>query len=326
MRPTVERVIPQATTMRSLDWLRPALIVALAALLALVPQFVPRGDVLNLGFIILLYISLGQSWNMLAGFAGQTSLGHAAFFGMGAFTTRTLWTNGGPFPLALLLGALTATAFALVIGVPTFRLRGAYFAIGTLGMAEALRITVSQTSPLVSTLPLDQIVAYDLATRYYVALGLALATIGTAALLLRLRLSLGMLAVREDEEAAQATGVNPLRHKLIAFTISSFFAGLAGGVFAFYHVSYYPAAAFSPHWTFDAVLICFVGGLGTIGGPVIGAVFYILVREQLAVTLVDIHQIIFGILFIIVVLVFPGGLVEAWERLRKARRLPWRGR
>jgi branched-chain amino acid transport system permease protein len=323
MHETIERTAPQ-TTIRPRSWLWPVLGLVLVVLLALLPQLVRRDDLINLLFLVFLYVSLGQSWNILAGFAGQTSLGHAAFFGIGALLTRLLWVGGWPFALALLLGALAAMLFALIIGVPTFRLRGAYFAIGTLGMAEALRITISQTMPLVSTLPTEQIVGYSLAARYYLALALALATIGVAALLLRSRLSLGMLAVREDEEAAQATGVDPLVHKLIAFVISSFFAGLAGGVYAFYQVSYYPAATFSPHWTFDALLISFVGGLGTVAGPVIGAVFYILVRERLAVTLVDIHQIIFGILFIVVVLVFPGGLVEAWQRLRKARRLPWR--
>jgi branched-chain amino acid transport system permease protein len=324
MRETTERAVPQ--TRRRRGWLRPALVVALIALLALAPLLAQRDDVLNLCFLVFLNISLGQSWNMLAGFAGQTSLGHAAFFGIGALVMRMLWAGGYPFVLALLLGGLAATAFALIVGVPTFRLRGAYFAIGTLGMAEALRITVSQTMPLVDTLPTIQIASYDLATRYYVALALAVATVGTATLLLRSRLSLGLLAVREDEEAAQATGVNALRHKLIAFAISSFFAGLAGGVFAFYQVSYYPEAVFSPIWTFDALLISFVGGLGTVGGPVIGAIFYIVVREQLAVTLVSIHQILFGILFIIVVLAFPGGLVEAWDRLRKARWFPRRRR
>jgi branched-chain amino acid transport system permease protein len=323
MHETIDRATPQTTCTHR--WLRPALAVGLAALLVLLPQLVQRDDLINLLFLVFLYISLGQSWNILAGFAGQTSLGHAAFFGIGALITRMLWMDGWALALALLLGALAAALFALIIGVPTFRLRGAYFAIGTLGMAEALRITISQTMPLVSTLPAEQIAGYSLAMRYYMALGLALATVGAAALLLRSRLSLGMLAVREDEEAAQATGVNALAHKLIAFAISSFFAGLAGGVFAFYQVSYYPEATFGPHWTFDALLISFVGGLGTLGGPVIGAIFYIVVRERLAVTLVDVHQIIFGILFIIVVLVFPGGLVEAWERLRRVRWLRRRG-
>jgi branched-chain amino acid transport system permease protein len=301
------------------------LALSLIALLGLAPQLAPRDDLLNLCFLVFLNVGLGQSWNMLAGKAGQTSLGHAAFFGIGALATRLLWSGGYPLALALLAGALAAMAFALIIGLPTFRLRGAYFAIGTLGMAEALRITVGQTMPLVNTLPTSQIASYNLVERYYLALALALATVGAAALLLRSRMSLGMLAVREDEEAAQATGVNALAHKLVAFAISSFFAGLAGGVFAFYQVSYYPESVFSPVWTFDALLISFVGGLGTISGPVIGAIFYILVREQLAVTLVNLHQIIFGILFIIVVLAFPGGLIEAWGRLRKARQ-PFRRR
>ena len=134
-----------------------------------------------------------------------------------------------------------------------------------------------------------------------------------------------MLAVREDEEAAQATGVNVLGHKLLALFISSFFAGLAGGLFAFQQISYYPSAAFSPQWTFDALLITFVGGLGTIGGPVLGAIFFVFVRERLAVSLVQIHQLIFGVLFIIVVLLFPGGLIEAWRRVRRSRWLVRRG-
>jgi branched-chain amino acid transport system permease protein len=296
-----------------------ALIAVLLALAALLPLLTTRQDTLNLLFLVYLYITLGQSWNILAGFAGQNSLGHAAFFGIGALVTRSLWLGGFPFMGAFLLGGAAAVTFALLIGVPTFRLRGAYFSIGTLGVAEVLRITVGQNLPLISTMTTEQIVAYNLATRYELALGLALATIGAAALLLRSRWSLGILAVREDEEAAQATGVGVLAHKLLALALSSLFAGLAGGAFAFQQLSYYPEAAFSPLWTFDALLITFVGGVGTLAGPVIGGVFFILIREQLAITLAQAHQIIFGVLFIIVVLVFPGGLVEAWGRLRRLR-------
>ena len=125
------------------------------------------------------------------------------------------------------------------------------------------------------------------------------------------------MAVREDEGAAQATGVHVLGHKLLALSLSSFFAGLAGSVFAFQQISYYPSAPFSPVWSFDALLITFIGGLGTLAGPILGAIFFIIVREQLAINLVEIHQIIFGILFILIVLIFPGGLVEAWERLQR---------
>jgi branched-chain amino acid transport system permease protein len=283
------------------------------------PRQVDKQNIWNLFFLICLHVTLSQSWNILAGFAGQTSLGHAAFFGLGALVTRTVWLNGNPFALAFLLGGLASVAFALLIGAPTFRLRGAYFAIGTLGVAEVLRITVSQNLPLISTLSSAQIASYDLPLRYYLALGLAVATMGAGYLLLRSRWSLGLLAVREDEEAAQASGVHVLAHKLLALALSSFFAGLAGGVFAYHQISYYPSAPFSPAWTFDALLITFVGGLGTLAGPVLGAIFFVLVRERLAVTLADVHQVIFGVMFILIVLVFPGGLVGAWERLRHAR-------
>lgn len=300
-------------------WLTPIGVVLLILFAVLYPQQVDKQNIWNLFFLICLHITLSQSWNILAGFAGQTSLGHAAFFGIGALVTRTLWLEGTPFAGAFLLGGLAAVVFAMLIGAATFRLRGAYFAIGTLGVAEVLRITVSQKMPFISTLPGSLIASYALPPRYYLALGLALATTAAAYILLRSPWSLGILAVREDEEAAQATGVHVLRHKLLALSLSSFFAGLAGGVFAFQQISYYASAPFSPIWTFDALLISFIGGLGTLAGPVIGAIFFILVRQQLAVTLVEVHQVIFGVFFIIIVLVFPGGLVEAWRRLRHVR-------
>src|SRR5262249_44836022 len=210
---------------------------------------------------------------------------------------------------------LTSMGFSVLIGIPTFRLRGAYFAIGTLALAEVLRITVSNTNPLISTLPTESIATYDLSQRYYLALALACVTMFAAYALLRSRLGLGILALREDEEAAQATGVRTVQHKLIALAISSFFAGLAGATFAFHQVSYYPQAPFQPEWTFDALLMCFVGGLGTLIGPLLGAVFYIFIRQELSLILVEAHQVIFGVLFIAVVLALPGGLVNIWARL-----------
>lgn len=298
-------------------WRVPALIGACVVGAALAPLFGAGDDLLTLLFRIWLLVALAQSWNILAGFTGQTSLGHAAFFGIGAMVARTLWLGGMPFPIAFVLAGLAAVAFAMIIGVPTFRLRGAYFAIGTLGMAEVLRITVAQGLPLITSLAPAEIVSYSMATRYQLALGLAITTSAVALLVRRSPLGLGLLAVREDEEAARACGVNVLAHKLLALALCSFFAGLAGGVFAYQQVSYYPAAPFGPLWTFDAVLVAYVGGLGTIAGPIIGALFFVLVQEQLALTIDQGQQIIFGVLFIVVVLVFPGGLIEVWSRLRR---------
>jgi branched-chain amino acid transport system permease protein len=295
-----------------------ALVVGLGVLAAL-PLVVARADVINLLFLVFLYVTLSQSWNILGGFAGQVNLGHAAFFGIGALVTRQLWLGGWPFELTFLGSGLVALLFGLVVGVPTFRLRGTYFAIGTLGLAEVLRITTGNALPSVSSLPTEYVDRYDLATRYELGLGLATACLAAAWWLLRSRTGLGILAVREDEHAAQASGVNGLRHKLVALGVSSLFAGLAGGAFAFYHISYYPELPFAASWTFDAVLPVYVGGIGTLWGPVIGATLYILVREQLAISLVQIHQVIFGALFVLVVLAFPGGLVTAWSRLSLPR-------
>ncbi len=184
-------------------------------------------------------------------------------------------------------------------------------------MAEALHITVANQLPLIASLPLDAIINYQLPERYYLGLAVAVATMATAYWLLRSRFSLGLLAIREDEDAAQATGVHPFLHKLAASGISSFFAGLAGATFAFHQVSYYPRVTFGPNWTFDALLITFIGGVGTLPGPVLGALFYVVVREQLAVTLVNLHPIIFGVWFILIVLALPGGLMDIWLRFKR---------
>ena len=300
---------------RGIAWLAAGLVVVA---LAAVPLATDRPDLLNLLFLVYLSVCLGQSWNILAGFAGQVNLGHAAFFGVGALATRSLWAGYGlPWPFAFAAGGVAAVLFALLIGVPTFRLRGVYFSIGTLGMAEALRLTTANALPLVSALPAELVASYALAPRYYLALGLAGGSMLAAHVLLRSRLGLGVLAVREDEAAAEASGVAALPHKLAALALSALLAGLAGSAFAFYHVSYYPELAFSPGWTFDAVLITFLGGVGTLLGPLVGALFYVLVRELLAVSLVHVHQVLFGGLFIAVVLLLPGGLVDAARRLRR---------
>lgn len=303
--------------------LRPRAIAIAAGVIVLIalPYVVPRADILNLLFLVFLYITLSQSWNIVGGLAGQVNLGHAAFFGIGALATRRLWLNGWPFEITFLASGLLALAFALIIGVPTFRLRGTYFAIGTLGLAEVLRITTANAFPSITSLPTDIVASYSLAARYWIGLGLAIACVVAAWWLLRSRVGLGILAVREDEQAAAASGVGSLHHKLIALGVSSLFAGLAGGLFAFYHISYYPELPFEATWTFDSVLPVYVGGIGTLWGPVVGAALYILIREELALSLVQVHQIIFGALFVLVVLAFPGGLIDAWGRLmRRTRR------
>jgi branched-chain amino acid transport system permease protein len=299
----------------------PAATAAALLALGLLPLLVRRDDVLNLGVVFLLSVALAQSWNVVAGLAGQVNLGHAAFFGLGALVTRTLWTGGVPVGLALGAGAAVATAAGVGLGLVAFRLRGAYFAIGTLALAEVLRLLVGNLLPEVSTLPGPVIAGYRLGARFYLAQALALGSVAVVALLGASRLGLGMEAIREDEAAAEAAGVGALAVKLQAVAVSTALAGLTGGLFAYYHISYYPQHAFSPTWTFDAVLITFIGGVGTVHGPVLGAAFYVLLKEYLALRWVDAHLLIFGALFVACVLVLPGGLVEGGRRL-----VVWRGR
>jgi branched-chain amino acid transport system permease protein len=296
-----------------------ALIVALLALLAVLPAMVKKDSIINLAILVLLYITLASSWNILGGYTGQTNLGHAAFFGLGALITRLLWLSAGwPLLLSLLAGGAVAVAFALLIGAPAFKLRGVYFAIGTLALAQVLYVTVGNFFPMITSLPAELLATYQLAPRYYLFLGVAVLTVGVAYVLVHSRFGLGMMAVREEEDAAESLGVSAFRHKLLALSVSAFFAGLAGGAFAFYHVGYYPQFPFGPVWTFDALMMAYIGGTGTIVGPVLGAVFFVVAKELLALRLVEVHLTVFGVLFILVVLFLPGGLVEAYGRIRKA--------
>lgn len=298
-----------------------ALLALILVFFTILPLVTDKDSTINLAVLVLLYVTLASSWNILGGYAGQVNLGHAAFFGLGTLVARLLWLSAGwPLLPSLLAGGLLAVAFALLIGAPAFKLRGVYFAIGTLALAQILYVTVGNEFPTITALPAQYLVTYDLVPRYYLFLALTLLAIGAAYLLIHSRPGLGMMAVREEEEAAESLGVSALRHKLLALGASAFLAGLAGGAFAYYHVSYYPQFPFGPIWTFDAVMMTYIGGAGTLVGPVIGAVFYVVVKELLALKLVELHLIVFGVLFILVVLFLPGGFVEAWEKIQQVLR------
>ncbi len=297
---------------------RIALVVVAVAVLACVPLVIKKDSSINLLVVVLLYVIMASSWNILGGYAGQVNLGHAAFFGLGSLVTRQLWIGGWPFIASFVLGGLAAGALALLIGFPAFKLRGVYFAIGTLALAQILNVTVGNVLPEMSYNP--AIAEYRLVPRYYLFLALTAVTIVAAYVLVHSRLGLGMKAVREQEDAAESLGVSALKHKLLALLISAFFAGMAGGAFAYYHVSYYLNMPFGPLWTFDPLMMAYIGGAGTIIGPIVGSVFFVLIKELLVLNVGEYHLIIFGTLFILVVLFLPGGLVEAWVKIQKALR------
>lgn len=295
-------------------WLNAIIIV----LLMMVPLLIKRTDLITWFTYTLLYITLAQSWNLIGGYTGQQNLGHAAFFGIGALCTRFLWLSGLPLPLAVVAGALAATIFAVIIGFPAFRLKGVYFIIATLVLAEILRIIFDTVLPHASVLPSKLLNSYSLVPRYYLSLLMAIVTVTVVYWISRSRLGLGLMSIREDEDAAEAAGVNTLRYKLTAFVISTFLAAMGGGVYAYFAAAALPGQMFSAVRTFDAVIIVFVGGVGTIIGPIIGSVFFVLLQQLLSLYLPGgTHVLVFGILFIVVVLYLPGGLIGLLARLRQ---------
>lgn len=272
-------------------------------------------QILTIAIQVFMLSALASSWNILGGFAGQISLGHAVFFGLGALVTREMWLGGSALALAIVTAVVVTTLAAAVIGVPLLRFRDIYFSIGTLAVGVAVFLTIGNLRPGISSLPVDALREYTFTGPYFLTLGVLLVTVVVSIWLKNSKLGLGMMAVRDDEEAAGASGVGPLRHKLSAFVISAGLAALAGASFAYFSVSYYPNFPFSVVWTFEAIIVVFIGGLGTIIGPLVGSAFFVILRDTLPTNIQEFQVVLFGVLFILVVLLLPGGLVEGGQRL-----------
>lgn len=294
--------------------------VLLAALIAL-PFFTRNEYYLNLMILIALFTVLSHSWNILGGYCGQISLGHAAFFGVGALAFRFLWLGGFPYYLALPAGALASLLLASAIGFPSFKLKGHYFSIGTLALAMIATITIRNLLPGVSFITQACLEQYNLVTIYYLAVGFGIATVAAVWGLEKSRIGLAMISVREDEEAAESIGIGTVKYKVVAMSISTAIAGFAGGLFAFYCGTYYYYAPFELEWSFDPLLITFIGGAGTVVGPVIGSIVFVILKEVFAAHLGQVNVLIFGVVFIIAVLFFPGGLVGIGSLFKRRKRL-----
>lgn len=289
--------------------------VVFLAIAAWIGAAVEDQKVLTIAIQVFMLGALASSWNILGGFAGQISLGHAVFFGLGALITREMWLGGTPLAVAILVAVATTSVVSAIIGVPLLRFRDIYFSIGTLAVGVAVYLTIGNVRPGISSLPVDALREYTFTGPYYLTLGVLVFTAIAALWLKRSKIGLGMMAVRDDEEAAGATGVSPLRHKLSAFVISAGLAALAGSTFAYFSVSYYPNYPFSVVWTFEAITVVFIGGLGTIVGPIVGSAFFVILRDTLPSGIEEFQVVLFGVLFILVVLLLPGGLVEGGQKL-----------
>ena len=294
--------------------------------LALVPLVITKAYILNLIILISLYTVLSHSWNILGGLTGQISLGHSTFFGIGALVFRYLWVMGAPSYLALCGGSISSLLLASAIGFPAFKLKGHYFAIGTLALSMIAIITVQNLFPGVSFSPPQYLSKYSLVPIYYMAVTVSIIAIGLVYALTRSKLGLAFISIREDEDAAEAIGINTFKYKVISMSLSTLIAGLGGGLFSFYVASYYYYVPFELGWSFDPVLIAFIGGPGTVIGPLIGSVCFVLLKELFAINLGQMNVLIFGIVFILTILFLPEGLIGLMKRLQKAKRFGLSGR
>jgi len=302
--------------MMHLRRLVPALFLILVLLY--LPTRIKSEYFINLMITLFLYVTVSQSWNLLGGFTGQISLGHSAFFGMGALIARLLWVGHMPILLALIGGGISSTLLAGIVGIPCLRMKSAYFPIGTLALSIIAQIAVGNIFPVPGSLASEYIVGYQISPRYYLALFIAVLTLLVVYYLTRSRAGLAFVAIRDDEGAAEAMGVKTFRYKILALLVSSFLAGLAGGIFAYHQVSYYYYSPFELSWSFLATLTTFIGGLGTLVGPVLGSICFLALNELFAITLGAIHMLIFGFVFVLIVLFLPGGLMSIPEKLHKS--------
>ena len=309
--------------------------VAVVLLLMLAPPLVTSNQfLLHLGITVLLWTLLGASWNLLGGFGGQVSFGHATFFGVGAYATMILYLRLGLAPwYGMVLGGVAAVAVSLPIGLICFRLRGPYFSLSTLAVAEIVRLialnwealTNGPVGLLITTLPRVAFGARAINWEskvpfYYIIAALAVLAMAATWRLSRARLGAYLLAIREDEDAAEAVGIDTVRAKVLTLALSAFFTGLAGGFYGLYFRYVDPDAVFPIALSVEMVFIAVVGGLATVIGPVIGAVFLTTIGELFRERFLVGHLIFYGLFMMLAIRFLPEGIWGGARRVWTGRR------
>ena len=304
-----------------------AIAVLIAALLA-APLLV-NDYLLTILILILYFAYAGQAWNIMMGFAGQLSLGHALYVGLGAYTSAALYVHFGVAPwIGMLVAVPLAMAAGAVIGFLAFRfgVAGVYFAILTIAFAEFARIGFDHFAWVNGSagffLPVSQYATNDLWTLrgrpvmfYYLILALTVLAFIACHLLLRSRIGYYWLAIREDEQAAQALGIDTFRYKMLAVVISAGMTSLAGVFFAFYYNNLFPEQVFHISRSIELILAPIIGGIGTLFGPILGAFLLTGLSETVTETLHALgyeipgaKQVFYGVCLLVVVMALPDGI------------------
>jgi len=305
--------------------LRAALPVLLLIVLACVPAANLGANFTKVLFLTFLAVSASVAWNILGGFAGQASFGFAVFYGLGAYTTAVGMNAGlGPY-LTYLIAAVLAAVASLLIGLPTFRLRGPYFAIATIGVSEAVRVIMTnlQFTGGASGCRITERVPFRQADHYYTGLALAAIAVCISMLVRNSRFGLALRAIHDDQDAASDSGVNPYLHKIAAHAIAAAITGATGGVYARYSAFISPDGVFAFQRSVAIVLMPIIGGVNTIWGPVAGGGVYGVIEEELTARFPEFHLLLYGMLLILIILFEPGGLLGLLVRLRRLARR-WR--
>ena len=303
--------------------LRTTLPWLLLVVLALLPAAGLSANLIRLLFITFVWVTTSLGWNLLGGFTGQVSFGFAVFYGLGAYTAALMIDRGvNPYLSFVAAGLLPALA-SFFIGLPTFRLHGPYFAIATIGVSEATRVIMNNLAITggASGFRITEQVPFRQVEHYYTALGMAALAVAASLFIAHSKFGFGLRAIKQDEDAAAAVGVNPFAYKLAIHAVAAAFTGVAGGVFARYAAFIYPEGVFAFKTSVYILLAPVIGGIGTVWGSVLGGIVFGMVEEELVARFPQLHLLLYGSLLILIILAEPDGLAgllgKLFRRLRK---------
>ena len=302
-------------------------LIAVTVVLALFPVIgVPRVWLLYL-FLFFVYLTMANMWNLLAGYSGLISLCPAAFIGLAGYTMAILTWLGWPYYIGIILGSIVAALFAVLISIPVFRLKGVYFAIGTLVVPEILRYVFIIWAPVGKPVygggagyTVKGVTEVSQAQAYWLALVVGIASIFLMRYILRSKLGSGLAAIRDNDITAASSGVNVFNLKLYSFVISAFVTGIAGTIFYTYQGYIEPGSAFSVRWLIIIMLATVIGGEGTEEGPIVGTIIVVFLYFLLA-RYAEISQIIQGIILVGIMLLAPQGIMGFIRKTRIYRSL-----
>jgi branched-chain amino acid transport system permease protein len=301
----------------------------IALILILLPLVVTEDYYRHLLILALMWVVIGGSWNLLAGYTGQISFGHAIFFGTGAYASGILADKLGLSAWwGMALGGPAAVVVGLIIGFICFRLRGPYFALATIAAGEICRLIAvnweSLTNGMVGIL-LIQTFRSKL-PYYYVALALAASSLFVFDRVVKSKWGFYFVSIREDQDAAESLGINTTLYKNLSLAISAFFTGLAGAFYMNYMAFIDPEVVFSlPYISIMAILVAIIGGVATIWGPAVGAFIMIGIQETFRSAIFGLapkwvsqsHALVFGLLVIFVILYLANGVVGDWPKIKR---------